>query len=204
MLFWLIAVACSTEYTVVIPKAMMQQRIAEKFPIEKGDRALAHIQLRDPVLQLPGGDRLQIDTHITATVPDLDAVAIPAPSVEEGASTTARAADVLLRMGQAALQVAAVPREELSGTLGVTGTLHYSPDEGAFYLTEPTISRLQLDGEPEEQVQRLRAVAELGVDAVLSRLPVYTLDHDIQQRASRMLLKEIRVEPDGLQITLGL
>ena len=71
MLTWLLLAACSAELTVTVPKATIQQKLAEAFPIERGRPELAQITLSDPVLRLPGGDRLEVDVSLVADVPDV-------------------------------------------------------------------------------------------------------------------------------------
>lgn len=203
MLPWLLLAACSPELTVTIPRDTIQQKLSAAFPIERGAPELAQVTLADPVLRLTGSDRLEVDVSLTAIVPDLDQIAVPASATTEGDGTTARAVDLLRRVGSVAMQAAAAPRAELTGDLGLSGTLAYRPEDGAFYIAAPAVRELRLDGQSEERTAQIRGLAEQGAGAVLSRVPVYTLDHDIKQEAARLLLRDVHAEPDGLKITLG-
>ena len=196
-------IACSPQVTVLIPHAEIQRQVATKFPVERGTRETARVQLSEPTLRLPGDDRLEVDLRVSASLPDLTALDVP-PAVATGEDDLAtRALDVFARGAVAAAQLAAAPRLELSGDLGMAGTLAYAPAEGAFYVTDSELTALALDSQSPEQTATIRAVAQTGAAAVLDRLPVYTLDHDLKQKAAQLLLKEVHATPEGLQITLG-
>lgn len=203
MLTFLSLLACSSAITLTIPKATIEQKLAEKFPIERGSPSLLQVQLSDPTIRLPGDDVLQLQLAVLATMPSLDEIDVPASAVAEDAGPGARAADVLRRLTSVAAQGLQAPKEQRSGAMGVQGVLTYQPQEGAFYIQEARITSLELDGEPPERLDKIRSLAELGISTALDTIPVYVLEQDIRQRAARHVIKAVHADPEGLRITLG-
>ena len=181
MLTFLFVLACSSELSFTIPKATIEQQLAEKFPIERGSPSLLHVQLSEPAIQLPGEDVLQLQLAVLATMPDLGEIDVPDAAVADDAGPGAQAADVLRRLTSVAAQGLQASKEQHSGTLGVQGVLAYQPQQGAFYFQDAQLTSLELEGQPAERLERIRSLSEVGISTVLDNIPVYVLEEDIQQ-----------------------
>ncbi|MFQ9135430.1 MAG: DUF1439 domain-containing protein, partial [Haemophilus parainfluenzae] len=82
----------------------------------------------------------------------------------------------------------------------------YNAQEGALYLKNLRI--LRWSGEPNSVMDQLQDVMPLlsdGVAALLSRMPVYTLDEsDMKQMLIKKFAKEIKVEKGRLELIGGM
>lgn len=96
-------------------------------------------------------------------------------------------------------------REDLGGRIEVETALRYDVERGAFFLVDPVITKLSIDGIPEAHVMRAQdSVRGLLAEAFAQR-PVYTLRRtDLAQGAARTVLKDVRIEADTIVVTLGL
>lgn len=83
---------------------------------------------------------------------------------------------------------------------------YYNAEEGALYLRDLRI--LRWSGEPASVMDQLQGVMPLlseGIAALLSKMPVYTLDDsDMKQMLIKKFAKEIKVEPGQVELIGGL
>jgi len=92
----------------------------------------------------------------------------------------------------------------LGGKGQISTALRYDPTDASFYLGDPAIQRLEVQGVPVEYVDVVNKLARELLSERLERYPVYTLDRpDLTQTAARLLLKELTVRNGNLVITLG-
>ena len=199
----LLLAGCSTEHTVIIPQEKLQAEVDKKFPIKRGSDALVEVELTSPRVTLPGEARLAATADVHASWPDPSQVDVPAAAVGEDATLAERAQDAARRLAAAVDGLSTAPRAEGDGTLSASGRLAYVPAEGAFYLQELQIDALEVEGLDPKHADKARVAGELALGAALEGWPVHTLDESLQQRAARLVLKEVRAEPDGLHVTLG-
>ncbi len=95
--------------------------------------------------------------------------------------------------------------EPLGGTIDVSSGLAYSPDEGAFYLVDPVIESLGVQGIPEKYADRTRQVLARAISEYYAVQPVYRIRADDPARAAaRLLLKRVVVENQELVVVLGI
>ncbi|WP_045858818.1 DUF1439 domain-containing protein [Teredinibacter purpureus] len=93
----------------------------------------------------------------------------------------------------------------LGGTVDVSGALQYRPEEGAFYLLDPKVENLVMQGLPSELQEKASKVAEKALLTFYSERPLYRLKaSDVKQAAAKLTLKNIVVNKEALEITLGL
>lgn len=96
-------------------------------------------------------------------------------------------------------------QKPLGGSVDASGTLKYVAGEGQFYLSDPIIEQLSIQGLPERQEDRARAVIEMALSEYFATRPVYTLKaSDTRQAAARLVLRDVSVDGDELVVTLGL
>lgn len=93
----------------------------------------------------------------------------------------------------------------LGGAVDASAHLKYVASEGQFYLADPVIEQLSIQGLPEKYRDKARAVTELALTEYYKKHPVYRLKPgDVKQAAAKLVLRDVAVENDALVITLGL
>ena len=117
----------------------------------------------------------------------------------EGSDRVKAGLDVTLnfRLGDAALP--------LSGLVDVSGGIRYEPNEGRFYLADPVVERLQMQGIPEKYASRVSAALTQAIADYYATRPIYTLNAvDARQAAAKMVLKSVVIEHQQVVVTLGI
>ena len=93
----------------------------------------------------------------------------------------------------------------LGGSVDVSAGLRYDPKAAAFFLTDPVVEQLHLQGLPSQYADIARAAVTQALLAYYAEHPIYTLSTNrIDQLAARMALKSVVVEGGELVVTLGL
>jgi hypothetical protein len=91
------------------------------------------------------------------------------------------------------------------GHVVASGRLEYDPQDGAFYLKDVHIDRIDLGRVPERWEKPARESASFVVRETLVRLPVYKLKEDgWKEQAARLVLHKVRVENGVLILTMGI
>ena len=95
-------------------------------------------------------------------------------------------------------------RADLGGRIEVETALRYDAGRGAFFLVDPVITRLAIDGIPQAQVMRVQnSLRSLRAEA-FAQYPVYTLRRDdVAQGAARLVLRDVRIEDDAIVARIG-
>lgn len=123
----------------------------------------------------------------------------PRVSLLEGSSRVQAGLDVLLN-----IQIGEEPKP-FGGSIDVSGAPTYVSEEGAFYLTDPVIEGLAVQGIPAEYATKVENVLTKAVARYYAERPIYTLkETSIKQSAARLVLKGVIVENGELVIALGL
>lgn len=95
--------------------------------------------------------------------------------------------------------------QPLGGSVDLETGIRYDPADAGFYLTDPVVTRLELQGVPAEYAARAQRVVAEALSEFVRRHPFYTLRSiDAKRAAARLLLKRVVVENNELVITLGL
>jgi hypothetical protein len=106
-------------------------------------------------------------------------------------------ADLNVRLGNA--------QKQLGGTAVITTGLSYRGETHQFFLSEPEISKLSLQGIPQEHLDKVTSLASSAVREYLQRFPIYTLNaKDAKSAAVKLLLKDVQVQSNKVHATLGL
>lgn len=96
-------------------------------------------------------------------------------------------------------------REKLGGRIEVETALRYDAERGAFFLVDPVVTKLSIDGVPEAHLMRVQNSARGLLAEAFAQYPVYTLRRDdLAQGAARAVLKEVRIEDDAIVVAMGL
>lgn len=93
----------------------------------------------------------------------------------------------------------------LGGKLDVSGGVRYDAAEGQFFLTDPVIENLQVQGIPTDYTDRVDSILTSALAEYYSSRPIYTLSAtDVKMATARLLLKRVVVEERVLIVTLGI
>jgi hypothetical protein len=123
----------------------------------------------------------------------------PRVALIEGSDRVNAGLDVALnvRLGDSALPV--------TGSVDASGGIRYEPSEGKFYLTNPSIEQLHLQGVPEKYASRASSALSLAIGEYYASHPIYTLNTlNAKQAAAKLTLKSVVVEHKQLVVTLGI
>lgn len=90
----------------------------------------------------------------------------------------------------------------LAGKAGIEGRVEYEQEEGAFYLREPAIRRMEFEAVPAEVEAPLRLAAETAIRIALRDRPIFVLDPKRSDREALIKdhLLRIWVEKDRLVV----
>jgi len=91
----------------------------------------------------------------------------------------------------------------LLGTIDAAFGIRYEADEGAFYLTEPTIEELALDGLPREWTNKARDLVGEGIRTYFDDHPIYRLTERESHRAARAVLQNVTIGQAQVILHLG-
>ena len=87
----------------------------------------------------------------------------------------------------------------------VDGCLEYRRETGGFYLLNPNLCRLRLDGAPSRYQSITRTITGILLDKVFATTPIYQLDNTkFQHSITKLLLKSMTIKKDKILIELGL
>jgi hypothetical protein len=96
-------------------------------------------------------------------------------------------------------------RRPLGGTVEVTSGIYYDPDKGQFFLSDPVIDSLQVQGIPERYTAKVDKALTAALTEYYRKHPIYTLHiANLKQAAARMVLKDVRIKDNQLVVTLGI
>jgi hypothetical protein len=94
---------------------------------------------------------------------------------------------------------------EYTGRMAATGKLAYRFEDKAFYLTEPTIERIEIAGLEAEHVERVRPPIEAVARSVLERFPVYEFKRrTLKEVTAEYVLRAVTVQDGRVHAELAL
>ena len=91
----------------------------------------------------------------------------------------------------------------LRGQIDAAAGVRYNPAEGAFYLKDPTIEHIQLEGLPDEWADKGKELIEQGVSSYFKSRPIYRLNERQTGRAAKAVLQDVTIEQDRVILHLG-
>ncbi len=95
--------------------------------------------------------------------------------------------------------------KSLGGTLDASGGIQYVKEDGAFFLTDPIIENLAVQGIPQKHLKKVNQVLTKALTEYYEAHPIYTLKPtDVKKAAARLVLKNVIIENQQLVITLGI
>jgi hypothetical protein len=94
--------------------------------------------------------------------------------------------------------------EPLGGSVDVSGGVRYLSETGEFFLTDPNIERLHIQGVSEGYTDKVNSALTKALAEYYSEHPIYKLSSfDAKQVTVKMVLRNVVVENQELVITLG-
>ena len=145
--------------------------------------------------------KLSARLPLTSTYFYIFDVTLDGPRVDlvEGSDRVAAGVDIMLNIK---IGDSDVP---LGGAVDVSGAIDYQPESGEFFLADPVVEALNIDGVPDRYADQSRSVIESALTEYYKTRPIYTLEGtDAAKVAGRLLLKKVTVKDEELVVTLGL
>lgn len=97
-----------------------------------------------------------------------------------------------------------VPFSKFSGAATVSTVPEYVPSEGAIYVTHLTVRQLKIPGLSASLENTVSTVVTKILDLSVQRYKVYELDrNEFGQSMARLVLKDVKVHPEGVFFRLG-
>ena len=102
------------------------------------------------------------------------------------------------------VDVSLVGQSALRGRAVVAGQIRYAPDTGEFYLDQPTVAEVAIEGLPESLRASAQEVIARCAEGYLASAPVYRLKQsDFKQSLAKLVLKSVQTRRGRLEIVLG-
>lgn len=142
-------------------------------------------------------ERLPIDkTYFSIFQVTLDE---PRITLLEGSDRIIAGLDVTLRIGIGNVALS------FGGSAEGSGGIRYDPARGQFFLNDPIIEDIDMQGVPDEYLSRTAGALTAALADYYLDHPIYTLDpSDYRQSAAQLILKSVVVEDQVLVVTLGI
>ena len=95
--------------------------------------------------------------------------------------------------------------KNLTGTTIIDSAVRYDPTKRQFFLSDPTIQKLDIAGLPKDQVDKITKIALELTKSRLEKEPIYTVEGpEAAMLAANALIKDVRVKGGAVQVVLGL
>ena len=123
----------------------------------------------------------------------------PRVHLENGSNRLKAGLDIKLNIQPGKEQV------PLGGIIDVSGGVKYIAEKGDFFLTDPVIERLAVEGLQSKYTDKINLVLTKALGEFYASHPIYSLKTtDIKQTAAKLILKNAIVDNKELVITLGI
>ncbi len=95
--------------------------------------------------------------------------------------------------------------EPLGGGIDISGGLRYQPETGEFYLNDPVVEKVRIQGLSETLSNRANRALSLALAEFYQERPIYSLSNlDVKHATARLFLRNVSVRDETLFVTLGL
>lgn len=123
----------------------------------------------------------------------------PRVKLEKGSNRVNAGLDIVLSLKLADVE------KPFGGSLDVSGGIRYEVKDKSFYLTDPKIENLSVQGFPDKYLSQATVLIEKFLAKHYQTHPIYTLKStDAKQKALQLVLKDVIVEDKYLVITMGI
>ena len=95
--------------------------------------------------------------------------------------------------------------KKLTGTIVVSSGIGYRNDSKQFVLSSPVIDKLEIQGIPQQHIDKVTEFTSNAAREYLQEFPIYTLtDKDSKTSLAKLLLKDVQVKSSEIHVTIGL
>jgi hypothetical protein len=95
--------------------------------------------------------------------------------------------------------------KKLGGTVTATTGLSYRSETNQFFLSDPRIENMSIQGVPQKYMDKVTSLSSNTVREYLQKYPVYTLrGKDTKTATLKLLLKDVQVRSNEVHAILGL
>ena len=153
---------------------------------------ITETQLRERIDdQLPFSEDYLLVFNVTFDNPRVDLL--------EGAERIAGGLDALVKVKVGSREI------PVSSAVDVSGGVRYDATLGAFFLIDPVVENVQMQGLPDRFANGANAALSLALREFYEERPIYTLaDDDFKQSTAKFILRDVVVKNEKLHVTLGL
>ena len=96
-------------------------------------------------------------------------------------------------------------KESIGGTLKASGALRYEGSKAAFFIDDPQILKLALEGIPDKYKSKVESAVKKALVEFVTRAPVYKLKkYKAKELAASLILQDVEVRGESLIVTLGI
>ena len=93
----------------------------------------------------------------------------------------------------------------LGGSIDVSGGVKYQNENGQFFLTDPKIENVSIQGIPKKHIKKANVALTKALGSYYAKHPIYSLKStDIKQAATTTILKDVYIQQRELVIILGI
>ncbi|MEK9713602.1 MAG: DUF1439 domain-containing protein [Thalassolituus sp.] len=89
------------------------------------------------------------------------------------------------------------------GRMNAEGTVRFDDADNAFYIDEPVINKVEVEGVPEAYLPSVTRLAQQTLTPALTSRPVYVLKDEGQEQLARMLLKTMTISEDSVTLVFS-
>lgn len=94
---------------------------------------------------------------------------------------------------------------DLEGAVDISSGIRYDAGEAAFFLNDPEIERINIEGLTSAVSNRANQAISLALSEFYEERPIYRLsDKDMRHQATKLVLQDVVVENETLVVRLGL
>jgi len=91
------------------------------------------------------------------------------------------------------------------GSGRLIGTPFYNKEQATFYLRDPQIQRLEIEGVSPNQDMQFQLLLDVALSTILTEIPIYTLnDKNLRERFAKKRLLAVRVEKQEMLLEFSL
>jgi hypothetical protein len=106
---------------------------------------------------------------------------------------------------QATVDTLALSSVRASARLLVVGSIIYQAEQGAFYLRDLEVLKLDSEHIQPQHIETVKRISQTLLNQLLQQQPVYRLkDDNVQEKLAKAVLKNVEVRGEKLLLTLSL
>jgi hypothetical protein len=122
----------------------------------------------------------------------------PRITLHDGSERVALGVDVVLNIR------AGEQPQPLGGRIDIESAIRYESGAGQFFLTDPEIRRLDVQGIPDKYTAKVQELVRTELGNQFARYPVYTLSlANAKTATARLILRRVEIDHGVLVLTLG-